>query len=90
MLWLPQAAPHLLSGVTNALGFAWKAGVAAEVLAFPKFSIGTEVYNAKNMLEMSDVFAWTLTVILISIVLEKLLMLIFKLLTRKRRGARAV
>lgn len=89
-VYLPSVIPYFTAGFKTSLGLAWKAGVAAEVLAFPKFSIGTEVYNAKNMLEMSDVFAWTLTVILISIVLEKLLMLIFKLLTRKRRGARAV
>lgn len=70
VLWLPQAAPHLLSGVTNALGFAWKAGVAAEVICNLKDTVGKHLADSKSNLEMDLLFAWTLTVILLSMLFE--------------------
>ena len=54
---------------------AWKAGVAAEVIGRPDLSIGKNLYHAKITLEMPDLFAWTFTVVAISILLEKLLSL---------------
>ena len=60
-------------GMYTGLGLAWKAGVAAEVLAMPRNSIGLQLYNAKVYLETSDLFAWTLVIILLSMLLEKLL-----------------
>ena len=52
---------------------AWKAGIAAEVICSPKGTIGSELYNAKIYLESEDMFAWTLTVIILSIIIEKLI-----------------
>lgn len=70
---LPSVAPFFSAGVTTAIGIAWKAGVAAEVLCTPKFSIGSALYDAKSALESEELFAWTLTVILLSFAIEKLL-----------------
>lgn len=86
-LYLPSVMPFFSAGFKTSLGLAWKAGVAAEVLAFPKNSIGKELYEGKTYLETLDVFTWTLTVIVISIILEKLLMLtVTKLTQRKKEG----
>jgi NitT/TauT family transport system permease protein len=54
---------------------AWKAGIAAEVIAPTEKAIGTEIYFAKAYFETADLFAWTLTVIILSILIEKLLIL---------------
>ena len=70
---LPSLAPYLLSACKTGLGFAWKSGIAAEVICRPKGSIGDALYRAKTVLETPDVFAWTATVIVLSVVLEKLL-----------------
>lgn len=35
-------APFLLAGCISGLGFAWKSGVAAEIICLPKNSIGTK------------------------------------------------
>jgi NitT/TauT family transport system permease protein len=57
------------------MGLAWKSGIAAEVICRPDFSIGKQLQNAKIYLETPDVFAWTITIVLLSMLLEKLLVL---------------
>lgn len=69
----PAAVPTLISGMVNALGFAWKSGIAAEVICQPAFSIGKRLQSAKNYLETPEVFAWTVTVCIMSVALERLL-----------------
>ena len=54
------------------LGLCWKSGVAAEVIGIPKNSIGENLYNAKIYLDTPDLFAWTIVIILISLIFEKL------------------
>lgn len=75
---LPQVASFTVSAGKTAFGLAWKAGVAAEVLALPKHSVGFEIYNAKMYLESEALFAWTLAIIAFSMILEKLFFLLFK------------
>ena len=70
LVCIPSVAPYFTAGVETSLGLAWKAGVAAEVLCHPKLAIGTQVYYARLNLETPDLFAWTLTVILLSLLLE--------------------
>jgi len=79
---LPQIVSFPIGAAKTGLGLAWKAGVAAEVLALPKVSVGYRIYNAKMYLETVDLYAWTLAIILLSVCLEKLL---FALLS-KRKG----
>lgn len=83
-LWLPTVLPHFLSACRSALGLGWKAGVAAEVLTVPRRSIGRMLYESKLNLETADLFAWTVTVILCSLVIEKLLAAGLGLLTPRR------
>lgn len=71
-LYVPAVLPYFTAAVSNGLGFAWKSGVAAEVLGSPRLSIGKELYGAKITLEFVDLFAWTIVVILMSILMEKL------------------
>lgn len=70
-LYLPAALPYFTAAVSNGLGFAWKSGVAAEVLGSPRPSMGRELYSAKITLEFTDLFAWTAVVVLVSILMEK-------------------
>lgn len=72
-IYAPSVLPYFMAGCTTGLGLAWKAGVAAEVLAMPRNSIGLQLYNAKVYLETTDLFAWTLVIIALSMLLEKLL-----------------
>lgn len=89
-LYLPSILPYFSAGFKTSLGLAWKAGVAAEVLSFPKNSIGKQLYEGKTYLETVDVFAWTITVIVISVILEFLLMQTVKRLTSRKREAKNI
>ena len=70
---LPAVKPYLQAAVTTGFGFAWKSGVAAEILCWPADSIGYRIAAAKNMLETAEVFAWTVVVVVLSVVLERLI-----------------
>ncbi|MBO4416468.1 MAG: ABC transporter permease subunit [Lachnospiraceae bacterium] len=72
-IYIPSVKPHLMSGISNALGLAWKSGVAAEVLCSPKLAIGTQIYNSKLYLETAELFAWTIVVIILSMIFEKII-----------------
>lgn len=69
-IYIPSVMPYFASACRTALGLAWKAGVAAEVLCQPKSAIGTQIFNTKYYLETPSLFAWTLMVIALSFLLE--------------------
>lgn len=71
---VPSVLPHLRAALSSALGLGWKAGVAAEVLTMPQRSIGRMIFESKLYLETCSLFAWTLTVIMLSLALERLLL----------------
>lgn len=80
---IPSVRPYFLSAATTSMGLAWKSGVAAEALCWPKLAIGTQIYNTKLYLETPDLFAWTLVTVLLSLILERL---IGGLIRRGERG----
>ena len=84
-IYIPSVLPYFLAACRSSLGMAWKAGIAAEVIAPTDKAIGTEIYFAKAYFETPDLFAWTLTVIILSILIEKLLILGLSRLSKKLR-----
>lgn len=78
---LPALLPALRNSSITGLGFAWKSGVAAEVICNPTGSIGALLSNAKSNIEFSRVFAIVFTIIILSLILEN----IMKLLWREKR-----
>ncbi len=71
-IYVPQVRPALLSAAATSMGLAWKSGVAAELFGLPDGSIGLELYRAKLYLDTPALFAWTLVIVLSSLVCEKL------------------
>ena len=72
-VYVPSVLPQFLAACTTSLGFAWKSGVAAEIIALPKQSIGYMLYQSKLRIETPDLFAWTLLIVALSMLLEWLL-----------------
>lgn len=72
-VYIPSVKPYFVSGAVTSLGLAWKAGIAAEVICLPSAAIGREMYYSKLYLETPDLFAWTVAVVLLSYIFEKLL-----------------
>lgn len=86
LIYLPSIKPYFTAALTNAVGLAWKSGSAAEVLCVPKYALGSRIYQAKLYLEIPELFAWTVTVISLSSLLEKGLTLVLR---KQKGGARA-
>ena len=84
-IYIPSVMPHFHSACRTALGFGWKSGVAAEVLTVPTHSIGRLIYESKLYLLTTDLFAWTMVVVLLSLLLEKVFL---KFLDRRVRNAK--
>ncbi len=76
---LPQILPRFFSTASVSLGFAWKAVITAEILSLPRFGIGREMQSIKSYMETSELFAWTLLVICMSVLMESG----FRILLRK-------
>lgn len=67
-VYLPQVLPYFQSACGSALGLCWKSGIAAEVIGMPDGSIGEQLQQAKIYLNTPDLFAWTLVIVLVSLV----------------------
>lgn len=81
-LYFPQVLPFFRSACAAGLGLCWKSGIAAEVIGLPDGSIGERLYEAKVYLETPDLFAWTLVIVLISLLFERLFLLLLDVISR--------
>ena len=71
-IYISQVMPYFRAACGVSLGMCWKAGIAAEIIGIPKGSIGEHLYNAKVYLNTPELFAWTVVIIFVSILFEKL------------------
>lgn len=69
-IYIPAVKNGYRAAVKTGMGLSWKAGVAAEVLVSTRLTLGGAIYDSKVYLEITDLFAWTLTVIVISLIIE--------------------
>mgnify|MGYP002546260723 CR=1 FL=1 len=88
-VYLSQLLPGFCSAAKLAIGLSWKSGAAAEVIGIPSGSIGEKLYEAKVYLETADLFAWTIAVILLSWLSEKLFLFLVGLAVRAVSGKNA-
>lgn len=82
-IYIPSVMPFFLTAVKTGMGLAWKSGIAAEAIVNPNFGIGTMLHDSKIYLETTDLFAWTVVIIILSIILEKILIKLVNRLMEK-------
>ena len=75
---LPAVEPFLLAGCAAALGMSWKAGVAAEVIGVVAGSLGERLYDAKIYLQTADLLAWTVVIVALSALFERLVLALLR------------
>ncbi len=75
---IPTVLPQLRIAAVTGLGFAWKSGVAAEVICNPTGSIGALLSGAKTTIDYPRVFAVTLTIVILSLILENVIKLLWR------------
>lgn len=83
-IYVPSVMPFFRMACSSALGLGWKAGIAAEVLTVPRSSIGRMISESKLYLMTEELFAWTLTVIVLSLLLQRAML---RLLQGRERHA---
>lgn len=78
LLILPTLEKYLIPSIITSAGLSWKSGIAAEIISYTSNSIGKEIYDAKSMFESGEMFAWTIIVVISSLIIEGLLKLYWK------------
>lgn len=81
--YLPRLLEFLIPASVSGMGLSWKASIAAEIIAYTKNSIGRQIYLSKAFLEGAELFAYTITVILMSLLFERLMHFLGKLVKKK-------
>jgi NitT/TauT family transport system permease protein len=72
-VYLPLIRNDFKSGLNLAVGMCWKAGVAAEVIGIPTGTLGEGLYISKLQLDTGGIMAYTLLIVILSIIFEKLI-----------------
>lgn len=85
-VYKPSVMPFFLAGCLNAFSLSWKVVVAAEVLSLPREGMGTALHRSKTHIETADVFAYTIAIIFVSFMLERLLALVLANKTPTQQG----
>lgn len=76
-IYFKTVAPFVLSAANAGIGFAWKSGIAAELIGVVRGTIGANLHNARIFLLTADLFAWTIAIVLLSFAMERLFRLVF-------------
>ena len=82
-IYIPYVIPYFLSSLKVCIGLSFKSGVAAELIGMPKNSIGENLQRAKVYLMTEDLFSWTLIIIFLSFISEKILIKFFNYIYAK-------
>jgi len=67
---LPGIRPYFTAAVATGLGFAWKSGVAAEIICRTELSLGSMLWSSKSAVAYDEVFALTAVIVIASAALE--------------------
>ena len=83
-LYLRSVWPYLNAALFTCLGLGFKVTVAAEVLTSPKYAIGYQMYVSKLVLESEAAYAWTVVILLLSLLFEVWLKYLLKRRWKRR------
>jgi len=71
-IYVKTLAPFVASAATTGIGFAWKSGIAAELIGVVRGTIGASLHTARIFLNTADLFAWTIAIVVLSYLMEKI------------------
>lgn len=73
---LPSMLPFYIAASKTTIALSWRAGITAELLCLPIGSIGAGVYASKITLDSSELLVWTIVVMVLSWVNEKIVVIL--------------
>lgn len=68
-IYLPSILPYFFSGARLAFGFGWRVSLVAETLGSSD-GIGYRLKQAADLVQTDQVFAWTVTLVVLMLLLE--------------------
>lgn len=77
-IYTSAVKPFIISASRTAIGMSFKAGIAAEVIGVVKGSIGEKLYEARIYFQSADLFAWTVVIILLAFIIEKVFVFVLR------------
>ena len=72
LIWVPSRNLSVVISFLMVFPILYTNVLAAEVIGIPDNSIGEQLYNAKVYLNTPDLFAWTVVIVALSFVFERL------------------
>lgn len=70
---LPGTMPYLITGLKLGFGFAWRALIAAEMLAASSFGLGFMIFDAAEYMSMDVIFGGIILIAVLGYLIENLL-----------------
>ncbi len=86
LLVFPTLIRYFVPAALTSVGLAWKSGIAAEIITVAKNSIGYEIKTHKDFFESDKMFAWTLVVVIISVIFETAIRFLIRRFGRNELG----
>ena len=75
----PAALPFFTAASKTAVALSWRAGITAELLCLPLGTIGAAVYTSKLTLDSAELLVWTIMVMVLSWLTEKVVLGLLRL-----------
>lgn len=79
-IYMPGLRASIESALMLSVGMGWRSGAAAEVIGQPVLTMGNGLYRSKIFLETDRLFAWTVIIILVAALSEKMFKFLIGLL----------
>ncbi len=86
LIVFPALLKYFIPASITSISLAWKSEIAGEIIAYTKNSIGEKINDAKAGFDTPSVFAWTVIIIIFSLLLEKLVKLLLLKFNKATEG----
>ena len=70
-IYIPHLVPYISSALSVACGLCFKSGIAAEVIGYPRGSVGEAMYLSKIGFNMPELLSYTAVIVVVSVLIEK-------------------
>ncbi|MEL5879183.1 ABC transporter permease [Cereibacter sphaeroides] len=68
---IPGILPYLITGLKLGVGYAWRALIAAEMLAASSHGLGFMIYDAQEYMDMKSIYGGILTISVLGLLIER-------------------
>lgn len=69
-VYLPMLVPTINASLSSGLGLSFKVGVMAEIIGQVQIGVGRQLNIARFNMDMTTIFAWTLWIIILLIIID--------------------